>query len=347
MAKARQSHRPPTQAKGTTGQRNGAARPQAGATRGTTSASPTPSPTNRAPAASPRGERIQARANQRRRYQKAPWWKQHNLPIFGTLGAVLVLILIFIFVANRSTGGSSAGPAAPASVVNPVTNVSAQVINTVGTGGLPNPIKAIPPSAGGGPLTTNGKPTVLYMGAEYCPYCAAERWSMIVALSRFGTFSNLHLTTSSSTDVYADTPTFTFYGSTYTSKYIDFQSVEETTRDQNTTLQTPTDQQNKLLSTYDVPQYVGGTTSGAIPFVNFGNQYVVSGAGFSPQILSGQTQQDIANKLNNASDPTTQQIVGNANYLTATICKLTNNQPGSVCTTGPIPGIEAQLPKSQ
>ena len=128
---------------------------------------------------------------------------------------------------------------------------------------------------------------------------------------------------------------------------IDFQSVEETTRDQNTPLQTPTSQQQHLMDVYDVPTYVGGTTSGAIPFVDFGNQFVVSGAGYIPQILGGQTQQDIANKLGNASDATTQQIVGNANWLTAAICKTINNQPGSVCTTGAIPGIEAQLPKSQ
>ena len=38
------------------------------------------------------------------------------------------------------------------------------------------------------------------MGAEYCPYCAAERWSMIVALGRFGTFSGLQTMRSSSTD---------------------------------------------------------------------------------------------------------------------------------------------------
>lgn len=227
-----------------------------------------------------------------------------------------------------------------------MTKVSPQVISTVGTGGLANPIHAIPASVGGGNLVANGKPVVLYMGAEYCPYCAAERWSMIVALGRFGTFSNLHLTTSSSTDVYPDTPTFTFYGSSYTSQYIDFQPVEMETRDQNTTLQTPTDQQSKLLSTYDVPTYVGGSDSGAIPFIDFGNQYAISGAGFVPQILGGQTQQDIASKLSNASDTATQEIVGNANYLTAAICKLTNNQPGNVCTAAPIPQIEAQLPKS-
>ena len=40
-------------------------------------------------------------------------------------------------------------------------------------------------------LTADGKPLVLYVGAEYCPYCAAERCAMVQALSRFGTFSNL------------------------------------------------------------------------------------------------------------------------------------------------------------
>ena len=343
MAKAKQPHRQPSQSKGAGAQRNGAARQPGSAAR---PGNGTPaSHTGRTPA-SARSARIQASANERRRYQRVPWWKQYNLPIFGTIGAILILILIFVFVANRPTGGGTSSQAAPASVVNPVTNVSPQVINTVGTGGVQNPFHAVPPSAGGGALVSNGKPVVLYMGAEYCPYCAAERWSTIVALSRFGTFSNLHLTTSSSTDIYPDTPTFTFYGSTYTSTYLEFQSVEETTRDQNTTLQTPTAEQNKLLQTYDTQQYVGNLANG-IPFINFGNQYVVVSSGYSPQLLGGQTQQDIAGKLSNASDPVTQAIVGNANWLTAAICKLTNNQPGSVCTTGPIPGIEAQLPKGQ
>ena len=42
---------------------------------------------------------------------------------------------------------------------------------------------------------------MLYIGAEFCPYCAAMRWSMAVALSRFGTFTPLHGIHSSSTDV--------------------------------------------------------------------------------------------------------------------------------------------------
>ena len=48
-----------------------------------------------------------------------------------------------------------------------------------------------PTTITGAPLTSGGKPEMLYIGAEYCPYCAAERWAMIVALSRFGTFSGL------------------------------------------------------------------------------------------------------------------------------------------------------------
>ena len=55
------------------------------------------------------------------------------------------------------------------------------------------------------------------MGAEYCPYCAAERWAMAVALSRFGTFSDLRLIHSSSADIYPNTPTLSFYRSSYAS----------------------------------------------------------------------------------------------------------------------------------
>ena len=77
------------------------------------------------------------------------------------------------------------------------------------------------------PLTgPNGKPLIFYFGAEFCPYCAAERWPLIVALSRFGTFTGLSTTTSSSSDAYPNTPTFTFRAASYTSDYVSFQAVE-------------------------------------------------------------------------------------------------------------------------
>ncbi len=84
----------------------------------------------------------------------------------------------------------------------------------------PSPCR--PPSLKGQPpLTLDGKtPAMLYYGAEYCPYCAAERWAMTAALSRFGTWSDLKITASSHTDIDAETHTFSFYGATFTSPYI-------------------------------------------------------------------------------------------------------------------------------
>jgi hypothetical protein len=46
--------------------------------------------------------------------------------------------------------------------------------------------------AGPAPFTVGGKPDVLFVGAEFCPFCAAERWPMVVALARFGRFTELH-----------------------------------------------------------------------------------------------------------------------------------------------------------
>src|SRR5262249_35743790 len=155
---------------------------------------------------------------------------------------------------------------ASAAVVNQVTHVSPSVVDAVGTGGTANKLQV---AKGAQALVgADGKPQIVYVGADYCPYCAAERWSLIVALGRFGTFSNLHTMESSSTDTYPSTPTFTFYGSTYTSQYVDFQGVETVKQDEQTPLQTPTAQQQQLLAAYDVPPYT--TQTGSIPFMAIG-----------------------------------------------------------------------------
>jgi len=186
------------------------------------------------------------------------------------------------------------------------------------------------------PLTSGGKPEVLYMGAEYCPYCAAQRWAMVNALSRFGTFTGLTTTHSSSTDADPNTPTYTFYKSTYKSNYINFTSVEETTNARignststsvnYVTLQTPTSAEAALGQAYD-PQ-------GAIPFMDIGNKYVQVGnlAPLSPTMLAGQSWAQVAAAMNNPSSALGKAEIGNANYMTAAICKLTNNQPATACT---------------
>jgi len=240
---------------------------------------------------------------------------------------------------NKPSGTSSNGPtgSALASVVSKVTNVPASTLDKVGSGSFTGKIQ---PVSGGTPLTSGGKPEMLYMGAEYCPYCAAERWSMIVALSRFGTFSGLSTVHSSTTDTPSNISTFTFHGSSYTSKYLTFTPVEMQTNvlDPSTgnypVLEKPTAAQQALITKYDAPPYVSSSAqAGAIPFIYFGGKYVSIGASYDSTLLSGLKWDQIAADLSNPDSPVTKAIGGTANHITAAICKMTGNQPASACTS--------------
>ena len=178
---------------------------------------------------------------------------------------------------------------------------------------------------------SNGKPEILFIGAEYCPYCAAERWAVVEALSRFGTFSGLSATHSSTSDVYPDTKTFSFYGATYTSTSLDFTSVELETNqasgDSYTTLQTPTSAEDAILSKYDMAPYT--SQPGSIPFLDIANKYISVGAGYTPQVLQGLSMQQIAAQLNDKNSAVAIAIDGEANQIAAAITAATGVQPDS------------------
>lgn len=163
---------------------------------------------------------------------------------------------------------------------------------------------------------------------------------MVVALSRFGTFSNLKLIHSSSTDVYPNTSTLSFYKSSYTSQYLDFQPVEwysntpTSTRGVYTTLQVPTRAQMALFTKYDAPPYVqSSTASGSFPFIDIGNKYLIIGAQYVPTNLANLTWTQIASQIRNASSPVAKEIDGAANSITAAICKVVPNAPAAVCNS--------------
>jgi Domain of unknown function (DUF929) len=305
---------------------------------------------------SSRRERIAAqRAAERRAEQR-----RRILIAAGSIIAVVAIVVAFIVVKANSkppaASSASNGPtgAALASVVSDLTSVPASTSDKIGDGGgqVTGKPKAV---ANGTPLTANGKPEMLYMGAEYCPFCAAERWAMINALSRFGTFSGLSTIHSASVngtgqaEPYPNTPTFTFHGSTYTSKYLTFTPVETQTNipDKSTggytALETPTKDQSALLTKYDVPPYVPSGSQGAIPFIYFGGKYIIAGASYSPQVLSGLSWSKIASEVkNNPNGNVAKAVVGTANYMTAAICKMTGNQPASACTST-IQSLESSL----
>src|SRR5215467_3893145 len=191
----------------------------------------------------------------------------------GSVLAVIAIVVAFIVVKSMSSPATPPSAAArtplPASVAKNVTSVPPSVLAAVGKGSV---ITSTPPvtKVTGPPLTSNGKPEMLYIGAEYCPYCAAMRWSMAVALSRFGTLSTpLHGIHSSSSDVYPNTATLTFYKTGYNSKYLAFTPVENLTVNRSL-LQSPTAQQNQVWARYEPDASQRG-----YPFISFGNKYVL------------------------------------------------------------------------
>ncbi|HEY6296805.1 MAG TPA: DUF929 family protein [Streptosporangiaceae bacterium] len=251
-----------------------------------------------------------------------------------------------------SSGANGQVGAASAAIIGQVTSVPASALEAVGNGG--GEVTARPIALGGAPLAANGKPEMFYFGSEYCPYCAAERWAMIVALGRFGTFSGLAIIRSAAADgageaePYPDTATWTFAKATYSSPYLDFTSVENLSNIPDpstggyTTLETPTAAQQALVAKFDGPPYVPPANAGAIPFIDFGNKYGIFGASYSPQVLAGLSWSQIAGDLSNPDSAVGDAIGGTANYLTAAICAMTGNQPASACTAT-VRSLETQI----
>jgi hypothetical protein len=268
------------------------------------------------------------------------------------VGLVVIIIVVLVIVKATSSSNANASytrvTAAPASVVHDVTTIPESVYNSVG---VSSPTVAVAPPtilAKQPPMTLDGSsPAMLYYGAEYCPYCAAERWAMTAALSRFGTWSNLKITASSHTDVNPATNTFSFYGATFTSPYITFRGVEQYTNVPTSTagvytnLQNPTAEEKANIAKYSSSKFnPNATTSGGVsfPYVNINNVALFSGASYSPGVLAGQTWSQIASGLSDPSNPATQAIVTTANYMTASICASTKGAPAAVCTSS---GVKA------
>jgi len=252
--------------------------------------------------------------------------------------------LVFAFAdGSHQTGGGAINgdQPAPAALVSAVTGVPQRVLDQVGEGS----VTGLPGKLPGPLLTSGGKPRIVYLGAEYCPYCATERWAMVQAFSRFGTFKNLKINTSSSTDVDPNTPTFSFYGAAYTSNYITFESVEEQDN-KGKPLEQPTSEQAQLAAEFDRPPYTSGdaTSTGTIPFIGIADEYIISGATYDVGVLQDKTHAEIAAALSNPTNDISQGAIGAANAITAAVCKVTANQPTNACTTPAVTAIEAKLP---
>ena len=274
------------------------------------------------------------------RAQQAKAERRSKLMIAGATVAVVAIVVIALVIAALQGGKDITGQSATAldqATFAKLTSVPATALDTVGVGTSDNAPTTIDAPA----LTKDGKPRVLYVGAEYCPYCATERWPVVVALSRFGTWNNLSASFSApAPEVNPNTATVTFHGATYSSQYVSFTGYETSTNKQTNgqwgKLDTLEGEDLALFQKYNAPPYV--QSNGAIPWINLGGTSIQAGASYNSSVLLNKTQAEIAAAL---SDPTTdiaKGVNGAANVLTAQICKSTNQQPTAVCTS---PGVVA------
>ncbi len=214
--------------------------------------------------------------------------------------------------------------------------------------GISSPAAEVSPPiivTGNPALVFNGKPGIFYLGGEFCPYCAAERWALAVTLSRFGTISGLgEMQSAPAPDVDPNTQTMTYDKASLASPYVALRAVEHYSNvvDPATgywaVLQPLTAADKQILNTYYQPKYLPGVTPGSItlPFIDIGNKAFVASASYSPSILQGLTRAEIAGGLNDPTNPVTRPILATSNYMSASICSIDGQRPAAVCSS---PGV--------
>lgn len=255
----------------------------------------------------------------------------------------VVIAAVAILVAVKAASGSSRpksgvkAETAAQPVAAAVTSVPPSVLDKIGTGDLATP----PTALTGSPLTADGKPRILFVGAEWCPYCAAERWPLAVALSRFGTLTGLGEVSSSPSDAYPNTATITLHGASYSSQYFSVTAKEIYSNQASGNSYQPLD----TLDATDKALFTS-VGKGSFPFIDIGGKYLISGASYDPATLKDKTQAQIAAALSEPSSPIAKAIDGSANVITAALCTLTGNKPTGVCMSPGVTAAAAALPGS-
>lgn len=267
-------------------------------------------------------ERMAAERAARKRAEK----RRRMLIALGSVTAVVAIAAALVtFSLTRSPAHLTASESvAPAAVARQVTSVPASALTQVSPGRVVTPLH--PVTSSGPPLTVNGKPAIVFVSEESCPFCAAERWSLTVALSHFGTWDHLGITSSAANDIFPNTATLSYRAAQYHSSQLTLQTTE-LTDNAGKPLQAATTLDRQLIGQYDVPPYVNSADqSGAVPFLDIGNRYILAGAQYDPQVLAGLSATQIAADLRDPSSPVAQAIDGSANVIIAAINQVLHDQ---------------------
>ena len=188
----------------------------------------------------------------------------------------------------------------------------------------------------GSPLTLSGKPEVLYVANEYCPFCTAQSWPLIIALSRFGEFSGLGTSRSPTFDKIPPIDGWTFYGSSYKSPYLAFAPVETYSNVLVNPKADPGDPTSyrrlQRLTPAEQAVFHKFDGQGQTPFIDFGGTATALGTDIIPATLTGLTWSQIAADLRRPDSTAGGAILFSATVLTAELCRLTGNRPAAACS---------------
>lgn len=245
------------------------------------------------------------------------------------LSAVLAVVVATTVGLTQMTGSGGVRPGGGTGQLAAYFRASVNIPDaTLAQVGVPDslvvPTMVTPTSA-----SSSTNHVVSYVGAEYCPYCAIQRWALLVALSKFGAFENLNSAVySSSTDVYPNLASWSFIGSHFSSPYFTFDPTELTSsildgHGDYQPLETMDPGQKASFDLYN-PQ-------GGLPFIDMGNATVTLGASSSPSVLEGLTLTQIGFDIQDPSSPVAQAIDGTANYLIAGLCSMISGSQPGIC----------------
>lgn len=284
----------------------------------------TPTPTGRRERLRQQQDAEEARARRRRGI------------VMGAVASLVILALVVGFALygrhRRHVDDERARQAASGQgLVTALASIPASTYDAVGAGSAVAPTRV----PNGAPEMVDGKPRLLYMGAEFCPYCGMSRLSMVAALERFGRFSGLTQTTSSPTDTPSSIPTVTFHGSSYTSRYLVFAPFEVEDR-AGRPLETLPAHDQQTVQKYDSDAQ--GNES--FPFLYWGTGHY--GTVFDGSRMQDMSPERLAAALGDAGSDETRGVVGGANVISAQLCTLTRGQPAAVCDSAGVKAAAAR-----
>lgn len=259
---------------------------------------------------------------------------------FVSLVLLLAVALVIVRLTEGSTPAPLSPPRAPGGVVDGLSALPQSAFDEAGVSALSGPLPEVVP--GQTLYQVGGRPAVVFVGAEFSPYSAAASWALVVALSRFGTWSDLGQATTPSTVVFARTPGFSFTGAGFRSPYVTLQAVERYSSKLASTapagfvsLATPSAGVLSQMRHFDAQ---AGTP--LLPFVDVAGRVVGTGSavGFSPALLQGLSMSQVGAALGDPSSALGQAVLAAANVTVASVCAADGGRPAAVCTS---PGARA------